>query len=176
MPRVAARLSSLIGGPGADWLVSGSWLASWEWERVHTLAQNADTRVQLAFLGPQHDVGLFERCMHRGVALYLDENTHLSRVVSAIECAQKLQVRILERDFAHETEYIDTPARPQLTPRQSEVLDLVSQGFRNRDIAHLLHITENTVEYHMRHLLMKFNARSRLELINRAIPSNLCRP
>lgn len=114
--------------------------------------------------------------MHRGVALYLDENTHLSRVVSAIECAQKLQVRILERDFAHETEYIDTPARPQLTPRQSEVLDLVSQGFRNRDIAHLLHITENTVEYHMRHLLMKFNARSRLELINRAIPSNLCRP
>lgn len=50
----------------------------------------------------------------------------------------------------------EAPARlPQLTPRESQVLDLVRQGLRNRDIAAALGIRPGTVKIHLRHIFEK---------------------
>jgi ATP/maltotriose-dependent transcriptional regulator MalT len=49
-----------------------------------------------------------------------------------------------------------------------EVLKLLTQVLGNRDVGAILHVTENTVEYHMRHLLLKLSARNRLEAVQRA--------
>jgi ATP/maltotriose-dependent transcriptional regulator MalT len=50
-----------------------------------------------------------------------------------------------------------------LTPRESEVLDLVRQGLTNAEIARALWITEGTAKVHVRHVLEKLGARSRVE-------------
>src|ERR1700704_1066846 len=47
------------------------------------------------------------------------------------------------------------------TARESEVLQLISEGLVNRDIGKRLFLSEETVKSHVRHLLAKLQARSR---------------
>lgn len=60
-----------------------------------------------------------------------------------------------------------------LTRREVEVLQLVSQGRSNREIAGLLHISENTVKNHVRRLLEKLGAASRTEAVALAARSGM---
>jgi len=59
-------------------------------------------------------------------------------------------------------------ASEPLTMRELEVLALVAAGMRNAEIAEQLHVSVNTVEFHMRNLLGKLGARSRTEAVGRA--------
>ncbi|MBT2585138.1 response regulator transcription factor family protein [Arthrobacter sp. ISL-95] len=67
---------------------------------------------------------------------------------------------------------LDPPAAPvgdvavwDLAPRELEVLQLLTAGQRNRSIAGALHISENTVKFHIRNLFRKLDVRSRTEAI-----------
>ncbi|WP_020577258.1 response regulator [Actinopolymorpha alba] len=55
-----------------------------------------------------------------------------------------------------------------LTPREREILDLMSQGLDNRQIADRLSIAYPTVRSHVRKVLEKLCARSKLEAVVRA--------
>ena len=52
-----------------------------------------------------------------------------------------------------------------LTPRELEILKLISAGNRNRDVAEILSITEDTVKAHVRHVLEKLGANDRTEAV-----------
>jgi DNA-binding NarL/FixJ family response regulator/tetratricopeptide (TPR) repeat protein len=52
----------------------------------------------------------------------------------------------------------------QLTARQAQIALLVAQGRSNRDIAEILHISENTVEHHLSHIFSRTKVRSRAQL------------
>lgn len=67
---------------------------------------------------------------------------------------------------------LDPPPAPggdvavwDLAPRELEVLQLLTSGQRNRSIAGALHISENTVKFHIRNLFRKLDVRSRAEAI-----------
>lgn len=51
-----------------------------------------------------------------------------------------------------------------LTPREEEVLDLVSQGKTNKEIANALFVSENTVRAHIRSLMQKLEMDNRTQL------------
>jgi DNA-binding CsgD family transcriptional regulator len=53
-----------------------------------------------------------------------------------------------------------------LSAREKEVLSLVAQGMRNRDIAEQLFISEVTVKAHMRSIMRKLGARSRTHAVS----------
>jgi DNA-binding NarL/FixJ family response regulator len=55
-----------------------------------------------------------------------------------------------------------------LTSREREILDLMSQGLDNREIAARLHVAYPTVRSHVRKVLEKLEARSRLEAVVKA--------
>jgi LuxR family maltose regulon positive regulatory protein len=55
------------------------------------------------------------------------------------------------------------PTRALLSPRESEVLNLISQGLTNREIAKTLFISESTAKVHVQHILEKLGVRSRTE-------------
>ncbi len=50
-----------------------------------------------------------------------------------------------------------------LTPREEEILGLLSEGFRYREIAERLFISMDTVRTHIRHIYEKMHVRSRTE-------------
>ncbi|MCK9248168.1 MAG: LuxR C-terminal-related transcriptional regulator [Solirubrobacteraceae bacterium] len=54
-----------------------------------------------------------------------------------------------------------------LTPRESEVADLIAQGCSNREIAERLVLSPETVKHHVRGLLRKLNATNRAEAVAR---------
>jgi DNA-binding NarL/FixJ family response regulator len=55
-----------------------------------------------------------------------------------------------------------------LTPRERQILDLMAQGLDNREVAVRLGVSYATVRSHVRHLLTKLGARSKLEAVVRA--------
>ena len=61
----------------------------------------------------------------------------------------------------------------RLTPREREVLDLMARGLDNRAIAAKLGIQYTTVRGHVRSVVEKLGARSRLEAVARAYQMGL---
>jgi DNA-binding NarL/FixJ family response regulator len=61
----------------------------------------------------------------------------------------------------------------KLSRREYEVLQLVAQGLSNRQIAHALSISENTVKYHVTSLLNKLGADTRAQTVALAAQLNL---
>jgi DNA-binding CsgD family transcriptional regulator len=56
-----------------------------------------------------------------------------------------------------------------LTPREHEVLALVADGLRNRQIAERLGITEHTVKFHLASVFGKLSATSRTDAVRRGL-------
>lgn len=63
--------------------------------------------------------------------------------------------------------------RDTLTDREQEVLQLVTEGKRNREIAEALFIAESTVNFHMKNILSKLHLRNRAEAVAYALRSGL---
>jgi DNA-binding NarL/FixJ family response regulator len=62
---------------------------------------------------------------------------------------------------------------PRLTTREREVLRLLAEGNRNKEIAVGLRVRERTVKFHVANLLQKLGAQSRTEALRRAIELGL---
>lgn len=58
----------------------------------------------------------------------------------------------------------DLYPRPELTAREAQVLELVEQGYKNKDIAHELGIRPGTVKIHLKHIFEKTGVRGRYGL------------
>jgi DNA-binding CsgD family transcriptional regulator len=61
----------------------------------------------------------------------------------------------------------------RLSPREQEVLQLVSEGYSNSMIAGRLHLSENTIKTYVENLLSRLNARNRAEAVAAASRQNL---
>ena len=60
-----------------------------------------------------------------------------------------------------------------LTPRQRDILRLVSIGHTNREIAEMLEISVRTVEVHRFNLMRRLNVRNVAQLLRRALQLGL---
>jgi len=56
-------------------------------------------------------------------------------------------------------------ADDELTDREKEVLAQVARGATNKEIATTLFISENTVNFHMKHILAKLHLRNRARVV-----------
>jgi two-component system NarL family response regulator len=63
----------------------------------------------------------------------------------------------------------DRVRHPALTPRELEVLHLVAEGKRNKEIASSLNISEETAQGHMKNILSKLKVHDRTEAVTVAI-------
>jgi DNA-binding CsgD family transcriptional regulator len=54
---------------------------------------------------------------------------------------------------------------PRLTEREIEILELIRKGYRNKEIAHALYISEQTVKSHLNRIFRKMNVSGRMELV-----------
>jgi two-component system NarL family response regulator len=59
--------------------------------------------------------------------------------------------------------------KPHLTRKETEVVRMVAQGLRNREIASRMFISEQTVKNHLRSVFEKLHVGDRLELALYAI-------
>ena len=65
------------------------------------------------------------------------------------------------------------PAINELSQRECEILSLVAKGASNKEIAHDLHISTNTVKVHLRNIFSKIGASSRTEAAMYAVNAGI---
>jgi DNA-binding CsgD family transcriptional regulator len=68
---------------------------------------------------------------------------------------------------------IDEPPAEALTPRETDVLALVAEGFSNKAIAERLGISDQTVKFHVASITGKLGASNRTEAVRRAVRQGL---
>jgi DNA-binding NarL/FixJ family response regulator len=73
----------------------------------------------------------------------------------------RLATRIIGKFLQREAEKQDQ--QPKLSKREQEILALLAKGYRNKEIASILDVSENTVRAHATSLYKKINVNSRVE-------------
>ena len=124
------------------------------------------------------DADLFEAveagaCGYLLKSLKADEFIEMLRGVERGEAAMTRQTTArLMAGFGHRAEH-----SPQnLTPRETELLQLMAQGLSNKEIATALSLSENTVKYHLKNVLQKLGAHNRTEATAHAIRNGILKP
>ena len=62
---------------------------------------------------------------------------------------------------------------PHLSPRETQIIQLIAKGESNKEIARKLDIAESTVKIHVQGILRKLNLTSRVQAAIYAIDHNL---
>ncbi len=136
------------------------------------------TRVVMVTVSDDDD-DLFE-AVRSGADGYLLKNMSeedLSRTLDAVAAGEPalspaLAARVVA-EFAKPVGACDEERTAALTPRESDVLQLVATGATNREIAAALTLTENTVHFHVGNILAKLCLKNRAQAAVYAVRSGL---
>jgi len=161
-PEDLSRLTRKLR-PG--WLLIGLGLDDYDIQHMVADVRKLVPEIRLALLGPDNDWRRCERWLRRGCDAYLNSSASLDQVISALYVESSIEATVVHKSFH---QLFRLQPKPRLTRREDEVLHELVNGGSNREIAAALHVTENTVEFHMRRLLAKLGARNRLEAVERA--------
>lgn len=106
-----------------------------------------------------------------GIQGLLPRDANANKILAALQAVSHGLVAIdpslTEDVFPATSTNLPKLAEP-LTPRKSEVLQLLAEGLSNKAIAHRLSISEHTVKFHVNAIMSKLSAQSRTEAVVRA--------
>ena len=132
------------------------------------LAQQPDAKVLILTSFATTD--RIARAIKAGALGAIMKNADDSEMVAAVRtvaqgkaCIAKDVKRLFRED----------PPTPELSPRQHEILDSITRGLTNADIAKQLGISVDMVKKHMNALLQKMNAANRSEAVAIALRKQL---
>jgi len=127
--------------------------------------------LHVCLLGASEDVTCYHRWARRGCSLYLADSAGADCVAFALTAVIDHDVVIIDRAFRPQPTEVSLQEPPRITTRERDVLQLVVHGLRTKEIASRLHVSENTVESHLRSLFAKLQVSTRAEAVHKAIRS-----
>jgi DNA-binding NarL/FixJ family response regulator len=114
--------------------------------------------------------------LQAGCVGYLEKTSPSDRLVSAIRAAAAGELVLSAADLSRAVSMpaeVVTARGQHLTARELEVLELLAEGRSNQEIGDELYVSIHTIRAHIRTLLTKLGARSRLEAVASARRQNL---
>lgn len=111
------------------------------------------------------------RSLEAGATGYMLKRTSPAQLVEAIKDLHNggspMNAQIARRVVASFSKAKVPINAEELTKREFELLDLLSQGYRYKDIAAKLFISQDTVRTHIRNIYVKLQVKSKIEAINK---------
>jgi DNA-binding NarL/FixJ family response regulator len=146
-------------------------------------AEGASKVMELHERLPESKILMFEvtdddqaiiECIRAGASGCVLQGATLDEVLAAIRSladgTPPASPRVVTSLFSYvaSLQHDEQPAlAPTLTPREEEILELLAEGFSNREIAGRLFLQPQTVKNYVHMVLQKMNMRSRLDVIRR---------
>jgi DNA-binding NarL/FixJ family response regulator len=124
-----------------------------------------------AFLNPH----LLRLCLSSGARGYLMKDSQNLDIVSAVRTVASggtvydRRVSGLEQEILGNSRVLFE----SLTPRELQVLTLLTKGLTNAEISDSLSISLNTTKGHIKEIMRKFGCRNRVEIVTKARENNL---
>jgi DNA-binding NarL/FixJ family response regulator len=138
--------------------------------------------VRIVILTVREDDDTVFDAFRAGALGYLLKTSTPQDVIEAVRLAAKGEAKITPRiatkvleDFRRvkDEDEIDDSEMFVLSDREQEILDLVAQGLRNKEIASRLCIAEKTVKNHVSNILKALQVNSRTEAAMKAVRNRL---
>jgi DNA-binding NarL/FixJ family response regulator len=114
--------------------------------------------------------GEIHRALRAGASAYLLKSTPKSELVTVIRSVHEGRRHVPPEVAARLAEHLGDD---DLTPRELEVLRLIRDGNRNKEIAGQLAISETTVNFHIKSLVDKLGANDRTHAVTIAVRRGL---
>jgi len=140
----------------------------------HLITASADSKVIV--LTMHRDPELAARALRAGAAGFLLKESAGDELVTAVRQAAQGRMYltpVLTRDVMARMADATGSTAPRLTTRQLEVLRLVAEGKRMKEIAAILQLSTRTVETHKYELMTVLGLHSTAELVRYAIEHRL---
>jgi len=122
---------------------------------------------------------LLLRGLRAGARGYLLKDTDRQTLINTIQAAARgetlLKPEILQQALNYQSEKpgLEKDFENPLSERELEVLQMVAEGARNKEIAYKLGITERTVKAHLSHIFQKLNVDARAAAVAAAAKSGI---
>jgi two-component system, NarL family, response regulator YdfI len=139
------------------------------------LASEANIVVLSDHSGPRW----FAEVLRAGVRAVLPSDVSSDQLVAALEAVAAGLIVVSPAEVGALFPSAEPASRPvaeltePLTPRESEVLQMLASGLANKEIAARLAISEHTVKFHVASILGKLGAGSRTEAVSLGIRRGL---
>lgn len=128
--------------------------------------ERADITLPVIFISGQAEVSTAIRAFKAGSLDFLEKPFQISKFSAAVRKA-------IETDRLARSEHSNLSSvqalMDSLTPRETEVMNLVVDGSANKEIAATLGVSPKTVEVHRANVMRKMQAKSLAELVKMSV-------
>ena len=124
--------------------------------------RNRVPELTVIVLSGTNDRCVIDAAFDCGASAYVLKTAEPEAIATAIRQAFEPSL-YLARPQEQTVPAIDTDALRKLTRRELEILELVSGGRSNRQVAEILWVADQTVKFHLANIYRKLNVRSRYE-------------
>jgi DNA-binding NarL/FixJ family response regulator len=180
-PLLRAGLSSLLAQNGAISVVDreGAEVALWDAgvDASKTLARLGELRTLdmpvVAVVGDQAHVAPALAAGARGVVLRDQVGPGIHAALTAVRSGLTVMDTALASSLIPNQPVREPKGRGELTERERQVVQLLSEGLSNKLIADRLGISDHTAKFHVNGVMMKLGASTRTEAVVEAMRRNL---
>ncbi len=135
-------------------------------------------KVKLIFLTMNEDPNLANEAFRVGASGYLLKTSAASELTKAIKealCGRSYVTPIVTQGMQDSfvRQPVDDRAAPPLTPRQREVLQLLSEGCSMKEAGKILNVTPRTVAFHKYRMMEEFSLKTNADLIRFALREHI---
>jgi DNA-binding NarL/FixJ family response regulator len=113
------------------------------------------------------------RAVEAGATGYLLKDTPREELFRAVRAAARGESVLAPAVAARLMTRMRAPAEESLTAREIEVLELVSKGSSNKQVARSLHISTATVKTHLIHIFDKLGVKDRTSAVTAALEKGI---
>jgi DNA-binding NarL/FixJ family response regulator len=132
--------------------------------------------VKFVFLTMMDDPNLAAAALNLGTVGYVLKGSVVSELLKAVSEVLHGKSYVTPRLRAENWAVREARAQQlskDLTPRQKDVLQLLAEGRRTKEVAGVLNVSERTVMFHKYHIMKSFNLKSNADLVLLAIKHHL---